>query len=375
MTAPTHQRPLRIRRGLRRVAAHATYGVATAPLRARTWYDVRIRHRHEVHAVVAATSHWAPHVAVVAVFPRRALVPSVLRLLRALRELGSTVVLVANESPDAEWCLQQWHDTADVMLRRPNIGRDFGAYQAAVRFVAEHAGGGAVERLSFFNDSVVYLQPPTSALAWLVHADDCASFTVNARPRPHLQSYAFSLPGGVAFGPGLSAFWRGYAPTNLRHEVVRRGELALSDELREQGRPLHGFASAERLGTALGAVAGAWGEALSAGERRSVAWALALDPSRAGASMVSVGDGAAGDVPAFDAVNPTHAFGLVSARVLALPVKADLVRVGAATLDDVRELLAQSGTPDEEAAGLLTVFAPDPEPRRLTRLWQGAGLW
>lgn len=373
VTDPPDQPEPRMHRAFRRLTAHVTYGVATAPMRARTWYDVRLRRRHLALDVVMGPVRWSDHVAVVAVLPRRALAASVLRLLDALRSIGATVVVVANESADTEWCLEQWRGSADALLRRPNIGRDFGAYQAAMRFIAEQAPRAAVRRVSFFNDSVVYPPSMDGVLAWLRQADGCTSLTTHGRPRPHLQSYAFSLESVAAFGSALTAFWRRYYPSNVRHRVVRRGELALSDVLRREGRPLRAHVTAARLAAALGVGVGDVWCGLDDAERASVAWASALDPRLSARSGEGHLDVAA--LLSAGAVNTTHAFGLVAARLLGMPLKLDLARVGAATLEDVSVVLRSRGMPDPEVAELLELFAPAHGSGALHRIWQSAGLW
>lgn len=325
---------------LRRVAAHVTYWLATTPVRISTWWRVRVRREHRRWQVVGSTDiDWTDRVAIVAVHPRHALVGSVRRSLAALRAQQVTTVLVLNESPDRERCAARWRDHADVLLTRPNIGRDFGAYQAGVSFVREHAAVDRIRRVIFLNDSVVHL-PTTPRLLgdWLAEATGSSALSVNQIPQPHLQGFAFELDGAVAFGQPLTRFWQRYYPSDIRHRAIRRGELGLSDVLRRGGRTLTGYLSADRLGPSSG---GEWEHLLAIG-------------------------------------NPSHVAGLAAARKCGFPLKLDLVAVGAATAAEVTTVLRAAGVEDDEVSALDRLFA---ERGRLgdspgiRGLWQRAGLW
>ena len=370
-------------RVIRRCAAHATYRLATTPARTATWWKVRIRHHHRRTTAETWQGQWREHVAIVAVHPRIELTASVERLLDTLGSLGVTVVMVVNDSPDAGRCIDVWRDRCDGIVQRGNIGRDFGAYQAGVRYILRHGPVERIGRLSFFNDSVVYL-PHTDRLlsAWWSDTSGCTALCTSQVPRPHLQGFAFSLDGACAFGPAARRFWDRYYPSGIRHEVIRRGELGLSDMLRAAGCHLAGHLDAALLDTALDHD---WGR-LTTSERRAWEWSIAHHPRLAAQLDLRSGEIAAATGTRLrsladdliTATNPSHSFGLTASRLVGFPVKLDLVAVGAASRSDMAELLESQGIDDDERAALLSLGATRTAHGDATgwqRLWRGAGLW
>jgi hypothetical protein len=311
--------------------------------------------------VVKDTETWNEHVAVVAAYPRISLAESTSRLLTSLQDLGATVILVANDSPDRDFCNGRWMAHADVVIHRANLGRDFGCYQRAMSHLQKNAPVGSIQRVSYFNDSVVYL-PSSSTLIqnWLENASGTRALATTDASQPRAQTFAFSLDGTTAFSPSLRRFWSHLLLSNNRTTVIRRCEKRLSRILRSLSKPPLGYFSFERLDEA---VQGDWGK-LTAGEARGLRWAINFQPRIASSASISAADREsdsaevrrriAHEVPNW--LGPNRAFGLVASRLLGFPVKVDIIASGAATRRDVSDYLDTSGIEIEEQNKLLDLM-------------------
>jgi hypothetical protein len=311
--------------------------------------------------VLRSTADWSDHITIIATCPRIALAPSVSRLIDVLREIGATVILVANESADRSQCTESWIGRCDVLIHRANIGRDFGAYQRATQYVRAHAPVASIGRISYFNDSVAYLPNSIPLLTdWLGTIEHDQSLTMIGVEDPWIQTFALTLASTTAFSPEITRFWRRYIPTDGRATVIRRGEKRLSTILRTSTHPPTSHFTIEKLDAAIG---GDWGS-LSIDEARGLDWALrfrpqitrvtSLDTDALGSGTTEARRRVAFEIPRW--MGPNRPFGLVANRTLGFPIKLDLISVGAASPEAIAGRLSQSSISVEEQRGLLDLM-------------------
>jgi len=310
--------------------------------------------------VLKNTETWNEHVAVVATYPRSSLAESVRRLLACLQDAGTTVVLVMNDSPDRDFCLDLWIDQADVVIQRPNLGRDFGCYQRAMSHLEANAPIGSITRVSYFNDSVIYL-PTSSQLIgpWLQSAVGTCALSISGK-LPLAHTYAITIDQNAAFSQPIRQFWKRLLLSNTRRTVVRRGEIKFSHLLRSISEPPLGYMDFNLVDEALN---GDWG-LLAPSEARGLQWANNFEPRIAVSASISEDDQSsdspevrrriAKEVPKY--LGPNHAFGLVSSRLFGFPLKIDILSRVACTSPDVSELLDESGVGPEEQKALVELL-------------------
>lgn len=369
-----------MRHRLRRLASNVSYSFYRAPTRLRTWSAVRITRRAQHIDVVQSLGDLAGDVAIVAVFPRMPLRASVERLLASLKAEGFVVVLVVNESPDATACVDRWRAHADHILRRPNIGRDFGAYQAGTRYLRARTDRGSLRRVAYLNDSVFWPVNTAQAVhAWLQRPTGPSAMFVNLEARPHMQSFAVVLPGEALFRPQLQSFWDHYYPSDLRMQAIRKGEVALSRAVVRDGGLISAFVTWHRLDAALDGdwdhlpVADAYALRSAAGPPIDSYLTAALERATTGQSAVRFADLAKIVLTTRNASAP---LGPTATRTLGAPFKLDLVRSGFLTLADFESTLAAAGTePDEieEVMSLISTTGSMASAVGFRRLWRDFG--
>ncbi len=158
----------------------------------------------------------------------------VLYYLDALAKGGFKIVFVTNAPKLDPAGLEAVRAVAHLVLRRSNVGYDFGAYKDGISVIPDL---GKLDFLLLANDSVY--GPFTSIDRLMAKVDlDRAQFwglTDSWESAYHLQSY-FLLFGRKALAePAFRRFWRGVRYVNSKSYVIRKYEVGLSRALMKAG--------------------------------------------------------------------------------------------------------------------------------------------
>lgn len=171
---------------------------------------------------VAVVAHWAVDSRVSR---------SVAALVDALIGHGYQVVLASSAEAQSplEWPREL---PANVtLLRRPNLGYDFGSWATAL---ARYPQILAAPQVLLVNDSLAGPFRPMDHL--LAKFDESAAdvwgLTDTSQFAHHLQSYCLGFKGGCLAEPPLAQFWRSIRVERSRDDVIWRYEIGLSRLLR-----------------------------------------------------------------------------------------------------------------------------------------------
>ncbi len=187
-------------------------------------------------------------VAVVALYPRGPLLNSATRLIRALIDANYHVVAVVNESKDSPNWISHLSKMNITLIRRPNVGRDFGAYKVGYIFAAEQGLLGAAQHLAFANDSVYY--GPRSEEFTKELLEEQHPFTtmfVNHDFHTHAQSFFLRFESRLFTDQRFARFWHRFYPSETRRHNIINGEVALSLLLNSIGYKPYSFVSPDRV--------------------------------------------------------------------------------------------------------------------------------
>lgn len=370
-----------VRGWLTRQFAIATFALYTFPRRAKTWWKVRVL-RHHLRLEVVKEGEWPTDaVALVAVYPRKGLQCSVRRLCAELVKNNYAPVLLIGRNGLTDQWVKLLVDEAHTILVRESIGRDFGAFKSGLAFLGQRMPRRNLERLALFNDSVFYSTNSGPFLAeFLSCADDLVSMYTNLQVDPHMQSFAMAFGRPVFDSPWFDQFWRKYYPTNERRRSVVRGEIGFSRCAFKNGltpRTLvtedifqnESLETMDELGLAeTYALVRHVNHHTGVGE-----WALkmkGLDSEDAREVRLALVR------QALTWANPTHAVGLIAAR-LGVPLKLDLAKAGTVSIADVISALRESGVSDSELVelrGTLELMGSPVSAVSLRKRWRDLGL-
>lgn len=190
---------------------------------------------------------------------------SLATLISELERLGYPTVLVraSDDSARLEWPLGMTRPT--VILRKPNLGYDFGSWAVGIeRYSA------ALRRrfVILANDSLV---GPFAPLDDLIQGFERSTADVWAATSTHqfvdhLQSYLLGFRGGVLADPTLRQFFRRLPNVEEKSAIIERYELGLSRRLLAEGFTMAAaFESEQVTAPADNPTIGGWRELLRLG--------------------------------------------------------------------------------------------------------------
>jgi len=203
-----------------------------------TLLKVRILKAHLSYRIFGSESFAEKRqILILALFPRKALLPSITRFVDFMISTGFHPIIVLNHSRDSDLfrlSLQYFGDDVTILMRN-NIGRDFGAYQSAMNYLNKKVNLTELEKIAFFNDSIFYGKD----FGWFTKLNEMDSnvgaLYSNFELKPHFQSMAFICDHNIINSKFFKSFWSKYYPTENRTSVIKKGELKFSHLCLESG--------------------------------------------------------------------------------------------------------------------------------------------
>lgn len=176
------------------------------------------------HGRVAVVAQWSA---------RERLSRSVEELIRQLTEHAYHIVLVSTAEVAAPVAWSGSRPLTVTVLRRPNLGYDFGSWATALDRYPRIA---AADCVLFVNDS---LAGPFAVLDGLLEQfqgsrADVWGITDTTQFGYHLQSYCLGFRRGCLQEPPLRRFWRDIRVERSKEDVIWRNEIGFSRLLRRE---------------------------------------------------------------------------------------------------------------------------------------------
>jgi hypothetical protein len=171
---------------------------------------------------------------------------SLAELVRGLDAAGYPVVLVraSDDRAPLEWPSEPPAST--TVVRKPNIGYDFGSWTVGLDRFPQIAKR---RHVILVNDSMV--GPFTSlegmAADFEASTGDVWGATNTRQFVPHLQSYLLGFQGGVLADPAVRQFWRSVHHLEDKSRIIGDYELGLSGLLRAEGLTSSAWFASERV--------------------------------------------------------------------------------------------------------------------------------
>jgi lipopolysaccharide biosynthesis protein len=176
---------------------------------------------------VAVIAHWSASARVT---------KSVCALVHELQSFGYRVVVssACEACDDLAWDPATVRVDELVVIRKPNVGYDFGSWSVALSIIPAIA---KAERVIIANDS---MSGPFVPLRGLLEQFDSTSadvwgLTDSDQFAPHLQSYFLGFRDGVLADRPLAKFWARIGDEPEKLQIIFRNEIGLSRLLRDEG--------------------------------------------------------------------------------------------------------------------------------------------
>ena len=198
--------------------------------------------------VVDCKKSTSPYLAIFVIYQKNGLSFSIKNMIEAL--LANQVKVVAAVNGEVSSDTRAYLEShCHRVIYRKNTGRDFGAYQDALG--SEILG--RYQKVLLVNDSVFYFKKNLKKLIGdtLKSQHDWIALHDNYNVCYHAQSFFLCFGGEVLRSKTFKTFWQDYRPFNLRHYIISRGELKLSQVLFDAGFHCHVIMNGLDLGQKL----------------------------------------------------------------------------------------------------------------------------
>ncbi len=245
MTNPALSTIQRVRRHVQTLGQLAPFGLRylEAQLyRRRSWVVERWQ--------IAESISDAKQIAIFTHYDARGQVPDyVCYYLDQLRDCGYTILFVTNSPFLTAEAWETLRPLCGMILRRRNLGYDFGAYRDALREIPDL---GRLDSLILANDSVYGpIQPLRLALERAdLNEADIWGINDSYAHRYHLQSYFLIFNRRALLEPQMKGFWDRLLYVRSKSFVIRYYELGLSHTAIKAGLRLKALCPYRKLVTA-----------------------------------------------------------------------------------------------------------------------------
>jgi hypothetical protein len=194
-------------------------------------------------------------IAIYLIFPINGLNQYHKRTLDELQRNNYSPIIISNARLQ-ESDLNFLENNSQLIIERENLGYDFGGYREGI--LASSSILKSCRKLLMLNDSTIF--PLQKNSTWIQRAeqsgfDFTGSICMNGHKKPkhirarlpkpecmntksrkfHYPSFAIMLDASIAQGEALQHFFGNLKPSNLKKEVVKRGEIGLSKWAIKQG--------------------------------------------------------------------------------------------------------------------------------------------
>jgi hypothetical protein len=358
-----------------KTTANITFVIYQFGLRSVECCKIRIFRKHKKYELFGNIDSLKNKVAVIACFPGSLNNESLIRLVKTLKNRKIWVICVVNQNKHSSHLAKQLVDAGAVVMMRPNIGRDFGAYQAGISFVYNHKNFDLCEELYIFNDSVIYPPKFDELLRKLTSLEcDWGTVYLNLEYRLHAQSFALKFSKKVLLEHEFKNFWHEYYPSSDRRRTINKGEVKLSQVMLKLGYQPWPIINQQLLSKTLKV------RAFSDEERLTLFRSNDFNGPISELRNVEKLTEAVLAVKAAHLLlhrNPTHFLGAYFTRTVGAPLKLDLIKQGSSTLQAYNNSLVAAGVSAQEinninnymlAKGSFSTF------KGVKKLWMRHGL-
>ncbi len=320
------------------------------PLRIENWVRVRIFKSHK-KLKISGTIKSFDSVAIFVIFPGTTPTQSIQRMISTLKRARYSVILVVNENQDYPKPIIQTWSTDCLILSRKNIGADFGGYKAAIEHLESIGKYEKVKSLALINDSI-YVSPKSqeTLLIMLNKKSSSNCIFLHRQTIEHAASMFLLFKEEIVQSSLFRNFWKTYFPYSNKRKIIRKGEHKLSKILgKNVFKPYVNIESVQNVKN----------KAFLVSEvNQVIEWSGRTSTSAEKFIRANLTNKNYSEVYSYSVFNlqVSNAVGLYVNRVLNVPLKMDLVKLGLATISEFLDRASQAGASKAEVRELRQIL-------------------
>jgi len=327
--------------------------IGSIPRRFSNWISIRIFHKHNQYEILhALPSLGKDKVAIFAIYPGTTPLASVLRIVESLQREQYLVLAVINKNLKANRFVRALQEKQCSILLRQNIGADFGAYQSGIRYLKKIGMYDKINYLVLINDSI-FVSPTTQESISKI-SDSTSEFNsiyLHHQGISHAGSMLLKLDNHTLQSEKFNQFWAHYFPSSIKRRIILRGEHELSKAVGlEKFRPIvnlesiHSHRDYKLIGSEIV-------QLLTWSRKSSSLTYFYISKSIENLNWKEVYSYALSNLQI------SNAIGFNLTRVLRVPLKMDLMKLGLASASDYLGHARESGCEKEEILELQQIIS------------------
>ena len=320
------------------------------PSRIENWVRVRIFKSHN-KLKITGTINSFDSVAIFVIFPGTTPTQSIQRIISTLKQANYSVILVVNENPSYPAIFTQAWSGDCLILSRKNIGADFGGYKAAIEHLENIGKYKKIKSLALINDSIYVSPKSQETLAIMLNKKSASNcIFLHRQTIEHAASMFLLFKEDIVQSSLFRSFWGSYFPYSSKRKIIRKGEHKLSKMLGSNVfRPFVSIDSIQRVKNKT---------FLTSEVNQVIEWSGRTSTSAEKFVRTNLSDKNYSEVYSYSVFNlqVSNALGLYLNRVLNVPLKMDLVKLGLATISEFLSRASQAGASKTEVAELRQIL-------------------
>jgi hypothetical protein len=335
-----------------RILLYFVEQLSSIPKQTKNWILVRIFRKDRKYKIIKSFPEGKQdQIAIFAIYPGTTPLDSVLRIVESLQKQQYSVLAVINKNRESERFISALEEKNCAIMVRENIGADFGAYQNGIRFLKKMGLYTHLKFLVLVNDSIFVT--PISQESITRISNPISEFNcifVHQQGISHAGSMFLKFNQQTLVSNKFSQFWNRYFPYSSKRRIILRGEHVLSKAVGiEKFHPIVNLDSINLLKDY---------SLLNSEAIQLLTW------SRKSSSLTyfyvskSIETSNWKEVYSYTLSNLqiSNALGLNISRVLHIPLKMDLVKLGLASGSDYLVLAREAGCTENEVDELQKIL-------------------
>lgn len=325
---------------------------SSIPKETKNWISVRIFHKDSKHQIIKSLPNSnQDHLAVFAIYPGTTPLDSVLRIVESLQKQKYSVLAVINKNRNSARFISALEEKQCAIMVRENIGADFGAYQSGIRYLKKIGLYTNLKFLVLVNDSIFVTPTSQQSITKISNPiSELNCLFVHHQGISHAGSMFLKFDHQTLISKEFSRFWNRYFPYLNKRKIIFRGEHKLSKAVGiEKFHPIVDLDSINHIENY---------KLLNSEVVQLLTW------SRKSSNLIHFYISKSIDVSNWIKVysytlsnlQVSNALGLNLSRVLQIPLKMDLMKLGLVSASDYLLLAGESGCMDDEVLELRKIL-------------------
>ncbi len=326
--------------------------VGELPKSFKNWIKVRVFREHLDYLELGTKlGKIENNIAIFAIYPGTSPLNSVLRIVKILNKNHFKILAVINDNNFTERYIDALINLECTILVRPNIGADFGAYQAGIRYLKKFNVYKMLSNLILVNDSIYVSRSSEKSISKIANEfNQINCLFLHREGTLHAASMLLNFNSKILRSPKFETFWESYFPYSSKRKIISLGEHKLTKVTGADYFLPYVNSNSTKFITSMKFSVSEVIQILTWSRRTSLTTHTYISKAIELKEFSSVFSYAVFNL------HLSNSLGLFMNRVMGVPLKMDLVRAGVVSPEDFLKAPRRDGVSSAEVEELLKII-------------------